>query len=143
MSTADAPHLPDALVAYLERFARGEFWESHEALEAAWRANRSGFYKGLILLASAFVHVGRGNAHGIGAQLAKAERELAPYAPAYLGLDVAALLAVARRGQRLARTHRAAGPAEWRRLLPAPRLRVEPARIRGDEPELRGRRPEG
>ncbi|HET9982561.1 MAG TPA: DUF309 domain-containing protein [Longimicrobiales bacterium] len=137
MPSPTAPQPPDALVAFVELFARGEFWEGHEALEAAWRANRSGFYKGLILLASAFVHVGRGNAHGVGAQLAKAERELAPYAPAYLGIDVAALLEVARRGQALARAHPRAGTEAWRRLLPAPRIVIERARIRGNEAELR------
>lgn len=136
MSRPAGPEPPASLVAFLELFERGAFWESHEALEAAWRENRSGFYKGLILLASAFVHVGRGNAHGIGAQLAKAERELAPYAPSYLGLDVERLLEVARRGRALARAHPGAAPAEWRVLLPAPRIVVERGRIRGDEAEL-------
>ena len=92
------PLLPPAYAAFLERFAAGEYWEAHEVLEGAWRTGRSGFYKGLILLASAYVHGQRGNAHGVEAQLRKAARELAPYAPFYLGQDVDALLALARRG---------------------------------------------
>ncbi|HEV2148480.1 MAG TPA: DUF309 domain-containing protein, partial [Longimicrobiaceae bacterium] len=91
------PGVPAALREFADRFGRGEFWESHEVLEAPWRRGRSGFYKGLILLASAWVHVERGNARGVAAQLRKTERELAPYRPAYLGLDVDALLAHAAR----------------------------------------------
>ncbi len=94
--------LPESLtlgyVAFLQRFAAGQFWEAHEVLEQDWRRSRSGFYKALILLASAYVHAGRGNAHGVQAQLRKTARELEPYAPFYLGQDVEALLALARRG---------------------------------------------
>lgn len=130
--------LPAAYAAFLERFARGEFWQAHEVLEPAWRENRSAFYKGLILLASAFVHAGRGNVHGVGAQLGKAARELAPYAPEYLGLDVSALVALGRRGEALAGARGQSPPSatEWAHLLPPPRLTPEPARLRGDEPEL-------
>ncbi len=132
--------LPPAYAAFLERFSRGEFWEAHEVLEGAWRAGRSGFYKGLILLASAWVHAGRGNAHGVSAQLGKAARELAPYAPAYLGQDVAALLALARRGEETARAGGAAdaGAVDWPRVLPPPDLTPRADCFRGDEPELAG-----
>ena len=126
---ATPAHLPPAYVAFLECFARGEFWQAHEVLEQAWRESRSGFYKGLILLASAYVHAGRRNVHGVSAQLAKAARELAPYAPAYLGQDVAALLALARR------VSAAAGDV-WVELPAPPDLTPDPARFRGDEPEL-------
>ncbi|HEV2129814.1 MAG TPA: DUF309 domain-containing protein, partial [Longimicrobiaceae bacterium] len=109
----------------------GEFWESHEVLEGPWRANRSDFYKGLILYASAFVHVQRRNSRGVLAQLRKAERHLAPFRPAYLGLDLEAVL------EHAARTAEAVGrnPVEWRALFP-PALVPRPERIRGDEPEL-------
>ena len=92
-----------------------------KVLEDDWRASRSGFYKGLILLASAYVHAGRGNAHGVGAQLRKTARELEPFAPFYLGQDVDALLALARRGPPLAAP---------------PDLTPIAERFRGDEPEL-------
>ena len=113
--------LSSAYRAFLERFAAGQFWEAHEVLEDDWRASRSGFYKGLILLASAYVHAGRGNAHGVGAQLRKTARELEPFAPFYLGQDVDALLALARRGPPLAAP---------------PDLTPIAERFRGDEPEL-------
>lgn len=138
MATAsDLPRqLPAAYAAFLERFARGEFWEAHEVLEGAWRQDRSGFYHGLILLASAFVHAGRGNAHGVGAQLAKARRVLGPYAPAYLGQDVSALLRLAARGEQLAAGAAAGERVQWASALPPPDLSPAAARFRGDEPEL-------
>lgn len=134
----NGPRLPAAYARFLERFAGGEYWDAHEALEPAWRETRSGFYKGLILLASAYVHAGRGNLHGVGAQLAKARKELALYVPSYMGLDVSGLLDVARRGEALANARRRSPPsaAEWAHLLPPPRLATHPARFRGDEPEL-------
>ncbi len=132
------PALPPAYAAFLERFAAGEYWHAHEVLEVAWREGRSGFYKGLILLASAFVHAGRGNRHGVEAQLAKAARELAAYAPAYLGQDVSALLALCALGRAIAAARAASPTAEqWRALLLPPDLTPRPELFRGDEPELR------
>ncbi len=130
------PPLPPPYLAFLDAFADGAFWEAHERLEQAWRRNHSGFYKGLILLASAFVHAARGNLHGVQAQLAKAARELAPYAPAYLGQDVAALVEHAARGQALAAARAGAPPAAWQEQLPPPDLTPRAELVRGDEPEL-------
>jgi hypothetical protein len=135
--TGRDPRLPAALAEFAERFARGEFWESHEVLEGPWRRGRSGFYKGLILLASAWVHVGRGNARGVSAQLRKTVRELAPFRPAHLGVDVDALLAHAGRLAAAVAADPAGGGAAWARACPPPVLAPDPARIRGDEPELR------
>lgn len=145
--------LPDPLLAFLELFNDGRYWDSHEALEDAWRESGSGFYHGLILYASAFVHARRENAHGIRAQLEKAERALQPFAPDYLGLDVEAILEHARRCREIVRRGEAAGGAEaagsaadapdgrqtdhrWRESIPFPELRPQRSRIRGDEPEL-------
>jgi predicted metal-dependent hydrolase len=122
--------MPTAFVEFLRLFNAEDFWESHEVLEAPWRADRSGFYKGMILFASAYVHVQRGNRHGIGAQMTKAIRELEPYRPAYLGIDVDEVL-------RLARDARAAAnPGATAPHVDFPRLEADPERIRGDEPEL-------
>jgi predicted metal-dependent hydrolase len=110
------------------RFNAREFWESHEVLEGPWRMGRSEFYHGLILYASAFVHVQRGNRKGVQGQLAKAARRLSPYRPAYLGLDVDAILADAERCVQLA----ASGAP-----VPLPALHPDPALVRGNEPELR------
>lgn len=118
---------PDALLEFAARFNAGAFWESHELLEAAWRRSGSAFYQGLILLASAFVHVRRANAHGVRAQLAKAETRLVAYRPSYLGVDVDALF------DAVDAARRALDAGQW---PVAPDLRLEPELLRGDEPEL-------
>lgn len=132
-----APALPAPYAEFLELFGRGEFWEAHEALEGAWRVGRSSFYQGLILLASAWVHVTRANAHGVAAQLRKTERALAPYAPAYLGQDVDGLLARAHLGAQRAPLLAGADPSEWLKAFPPPDLSPRADLFRGDEPELR------
>lgn len=129
---------PAALREFVALFNRGEFWESHEVLEGPWRVSRSGFFQGLILFASAWVHVGRGNPRGISAQLRKAERRLSPYAPAYLGVDVDSLIGDAERTRAVVARHSDAPPAAWSELAPAPQLRLLPALLRGNEPELGG-----
>jgi Domain of unknown function (DUF309) len=132
MMTADV--FPPSYLLFAFRFNGGEFWESHEVLEGPWRARRSGFYHGLILLASAYVHVQRGNPRGVAAQLEKCVRALTLYAPVYLGLDVAALLAHAER----ARAAVLADPAPERLATHLPPVRIDPsvALLRGDEPEM-------
>ena len=121
---------------FLELFNRGEFWESHEALEEAWRENGSEFYHALILYASAFVHVRRGNRHGIAAQLGKAEPLLEARRPAYLGLHVDGLLEHAAICRHLVAENREAPDDAWDVLIPFPRLAFDPDLVRGDEPEL-------
>jgi predicted metal-dependent hydrolase len=127
---------PAEYLGFCELFNRGEFWESHEVLEGPWRASRSPFYHGLILLASAYVHVQRGNPKGVAAQLRKALRELPAHRPAYLGLDVGALVEHAERALRAVE----ADPRQDQlsKHLPVLVLRPHPALARGDEPELAG-----
>ena len=126
---ASVPAFPVPLERFVRLFNAGEYWESHEELEAAWRAGRSEFYHGLILYASAFVHAGRGNPHGVWSQLAKADALLRDYRPRYLGVDVDLLFA----GGRAARYALQAGERPE-----APVLTLSLARVRGSEPELPG-----
>ena len=120
---------PSQLEDFVARFNAGSFWESHEILEAAWRETGSDFYQGLILFASAYVHVRRANLHGVRAQLAKAVSRLGGYRPSYLGVDVDAVLDAADAARRAVDVG----------ILPvAPDLTLDPALIRGDEPELAG-----
>jgi predicted metal-dependent hydrolase len=118
---------PAPLRQFVVSFNAGSFWESHEILEGAWRETGSDFYQGLILVASAWVHVRRANPHGITAQLAKAREKLDPYRPRYLGVDVDALLAASDAADR---------EVETGALPSAPDLKLDPALVRGDEPEL-------
>jgi predicted metal-dependent hydrolase len=53
--------IPDALWEFAALFNRDEFWESHAVVEAPGRQARSDFLQGLILVASASVHVRRGH----------------------------------------------------------------------------------
>lgn len=126
------PRLPTALERYLALYQAGAWWESHEALEDAWRESRSGFYHGLILLASALVHAGRGNRHGVGAQAQKTLAALAPYRPSWLGFDVDAIVELVAQWPELA-----AAEGDWSAAIRPPVLRPDRRHLRGDEPELR------
>ena len=132
------PGLPPPLTRFVELFNDGRYWDSHEALEDAWRETGSGFYQGLILYASAFVHARRGTRHGIRAQLGKAREALGPHRPAHLGVDVQGILDHADRCLRIVEANPDAADDAWEELIPRPRLDPDPRRVRGDEPELEG-----
>lgn len=140
MTSAHTPRSPADIdpgyARFLELFNRGEFWDSHEALETPWREQGSEFYHALILYASAFVHVNRGNRHGIVAQLGKAQPLLEARRPHYLGLDVDAILEHTAVCRHLVVENRDAPEEAWDVLIPSPRLVFDPDRVRGDEPEL-------
>ncbi|MGH7624033.1 MAG: DUF309 domain-containing protein [Gemmatimonadaceae bacterium] len=127
MNSTLQPSLPAPLAEFLARFNRGEYWESHETLENAWRASRSEFYHGLILFASGYVHAQHGNRHGVSAQMHKATRHLAHFRPSYMGLDVDAIVRHAERCELLAD----ARPATFPRF----QLEARQERVRGDEQE--------
>lgn len=125
--------MPDALRGFVALFNDERYWESHELLEGPWRGNGSEFYHGLILLASVFVHVQRGNAHGVRAQAVKARRALEGYRPAYLGIDVDRVLEEAKAWSALTE-HEA--PETWAGRRRLPQLTLLEGLIRGDEVEL-------
>jgi uncharacterized protein len=126
--------LPEALRRFLELYGAGQYWDSHEALEGAWRDTGSDFYQALILYASAWVHLERGNAHGVRAQLRKAVARLKGYPDVYLGLDVAEL----RKHCAVVRGSIADHPTSWADQIEPLVLTPSIARVRGDETELRG-----
>ena len=133
----DLQDLPQTLHRFIELFNEREYWESHEVLEGPWREGGSDFYQGLILYASAFVHAQRGNLHGVGAQLEKAERKLAGYRPCYLGVDFDAVLAHAARCREIVERCPDEDPNSWLGVADVPRLELDTRLVRGDEPELR------
>ncbi len=83
----------------LAAYARGEFFAAHEALEPAWMGSddlpERALHQGLIKVAAAYVHAGRGNPAGVAKNLAGARRHLALAEPAAVawGVDLPALLA--------------------------------------------------
>jgi len=129
--------LPAEYRQFLDAFARGQYWASHELLEEAWRRTGSEYYHGLILLASAFVHVERRNLHGAGAQIEKAIASLSGYRPHYLGLDVSRLVERLVHARSILDDAAADAPPAWASTIEAPALEVEGHLIRGTEPEMR------
>lgn len=130
------PPLPSALTEFVRLFNEEAFWECHEILEGPWRKDRSPFYHGLILYASAFVHLQRRNPHGVRAQLEKALKKLAPLPDAYLGVDLDSLRQEARRIERKVPAADAVRSSAWADAIPYPVLALDPGRIRGDEAEI-------
>jgi predicted metal-dependent hydrolase len=79
----------------IELIEAGEYFAAHEVLEDVWRAaetDERDFFQGLVHVAVAWYQAGRRNSVGFSRQLEKAERRLAPYAPAHRGLDLGDLL---------------------------------------------------
>jgi predicted metal-dependent hydrolase len=78
--------------AFFDIFNAGRHHESHDALEPLWLEVRgkpeADFYKGLIQLAGAFVHVRKGRTGPALALLDLALRRLAPYPDLQAGLDL-------------------------------------------------------
>ena len=83
-------------LAFFHYFNCQQFYEAHEVLEDLWLPQRKApnghFYKGLIQLAGAFVHIQKGRVSPARALLALAESNLRPYPPRYNSLDVANVL---------------------------------------------------
>ncbi len=89
-------------LGYFECFNRALFYEAHDVLEELWLADRHGpdgnFYKGLIQLAGAFVHLQkhtelRPRLRPSAALFKLARTNLGRYLARHLDLDVTAVLA--------------------------------------------------
>lgn len=118
------PGSPEALDCvelrdFVRLFENGEFFASHEVLEARWLLTRDPFEQGLIIFASAFVHRDRGNARGARRQLEKALRYFAAYPCCHRGIDVIGLRVHA---QAAIECLAAQSEAPLRTLLTPPRL---------------------
>jgi uncharacterized protein len=86
----------------LELIRAGAYFEAHEELEDEWREapeQERDFLQGLVHVAVAWHHAGRGNRPGCERQLEKAARRLEPYRPAHRGVDVDAVLAQVERAR--------------------------------------------
>lgn len=95
----------------VDLFNSGKFWHAHEAWEDVWRRRPGAcdsFFKGLIQAAAAFHQMGRGRYRGTTLHFERSLAKLEPYAPSFLGVNVAALLDDLNRDYRRARS---AGPA--------------------------------
>ena len=82
--------LPQGYAEFITLFNNQKFFEAHEALEAEWHLEkrRNDFYKGLIQLAAALVHVQKLNISGAKSLLETSKKYLAPRFPCYQGIDL-------------------------------------------------------
>jgi uncharacterized protein len=79
----------------VDHFNRGEYFEAHEAWEAAWLGTSGSlaeFYKGLVQCAAALHHVRRSNLVGARRLHDRQRLRLAAFSPRTLGVPVARLL---------------------------------------------------
>ena len=90
--------LPAHYLGYFDCFNRQLFYEAHDVLEDMWLPDRRGpdgnFYKGLIQLAGAFVHVQKNRPGPAVALLGLARANLENYPPVHHSLNVQAVLAL-------------------------------------------------
>ena len=101
----------------LELIREGAYFEAHEELEDEWReapAAERDFFQGLVHVAVAWHHAGRGNRPGCERQLEKAARRLGGYRPSHRGVDVERVLAGVAEAQAVV--------ANGSLTLPAPRV---------------------
>lgn len=124
---------PPPLLAGVDQFNRGLFFEQHETLEDLWRAETREvrrLYQGILQIGVAMYHVGRRNHHGAVYMLTRGPAYLQPFSPVCQTVDVADLLAQAARIR--AEVERL-GPAGLERFdwALAPRVRL----TAGDRPQ--------
>lgn len=93
-----AGRLDPHYAGYFELFNRQEFFEAHDVLEHIWLQDRHGangsFYKGLIQLAGAFVHLQKNRLRPAAALFKLAGANLEKYPVHHEHLNVAAVLAL-------------------------------------------------
>jgi predicted metal-dependent hydrolase len=85
-------------LGYFECFNRQLFYEAHDVLEELWLAQRrqpnDAFYKGLIQLAGAFVHLQKGRLRPAAALFKLAEANLKTYPAVHESLELKHVLAL-------------------------------------------------
>lgn len=85
-------------LGYFDCFNRQLFYEAHDVLEDLWLPDRQGangdFYKGLIQLAGAFVHLQKNRLRPAAALFQLAQTNLAKYPRHHEQLDLTAVLAL-------------------------------------------------
>src|ERR1051326_4559131 len=83
-------------LGYFACFNRQLYFEAHDVLEELWLTDRNGpngaFYKGLIQLAGAFVHLKKNRLRPAAALFKLADANLKTYAPLHEQLDLARVL---------------------------------------------------
>lgn len=100
MPDACAEPPPPALLAGIQGFNRGEFYECHDTLEELWMAESRPIrrlYQGILQIGVAFYHLRGGRHRSAVFLLKRGSGYLEPFAPVCMDVDVADLLAGAAR----------------------------------------------
>ena len=96
LKTAGASGPKGPYAAYFYFFNRQQFYEAHDILESLWLGERKGpnneFYKALIQLAGAFVHLQKGRVRPGIALFKLSKSYLEKYPSAHEGLNLAQVL---------------------------------------------------
>jgi predicted metal-dependent hydrolase len=83
---------------YFELFNRGKYYEAHDVLEDLWlpirKEPKGDFYKGLIQLAGAFVHLQKERLRPSGALLKLARNNLSKFVPELDQLNLTGVIAL-------------------------------------------------
>jgi hypothetical protein len=92
--TANHGDIHPEAVSGLSAFNRGDFFEAHEHLENAWRAEPGparDVYRGILQIGLAYYHILRGNFRGAVKMFQRSKPWLSPYPTIFRGIDVARL----------------------------------------------------
>ena len=88
--------LPEAVLLGLACFNAGKYFEAHEHLELAWRAEKGPIrelYRGILQVGVGYYHLKRGNLAGARKVFLRARRCLAGFPAVQCGIEIAGLLA--------------------------------------------------
>jgi uncharacterized protein len=88
--------LPEDVLQGLELYNHGEYFEAHEVLELAWRAETRPvreLYRGILQVGVAYYHIQRGNYRGALKMLQRADGWLAPFPERCCGINLGQLRA--------------------------------------------------
>jgi hypothetical protein len=91
---------PPALLQGIAEFNRGEFFEQHETLEAAWIEEEDPIrylYQGILQIGVGFHHLSRGNSYGAHRLWTRGMALLESFRPACMDIDVERLVQETRR----------------------------------------------
>jgi predicted metal-dependent hydrolase len=86
--------LPALAIHGLELFNQGAYFEAHEELELAWRAERAPvreLYRGILQVAVAYLHIQRGNYRGAAKMFLRSRNWLGPFPDRCCGIDLSGL----------------------------------------------------
>jgi len=126
----------EVLRDYIRKFNSGKFRDAalQPELKEAWVKLHSPLCRGLMILASVYLHIENGNAPGARIKMQRALAQFEQLPPTYLGFDIESIRQTLRAC--LACVSDDLSPEELRRRVPAFTLAQDVGKILGTEPEL-------